>query len=386
MKLSYLALALGTLGLGISEYVMMGILPDVASDFQITIPQAGHFISFYAAGVCVGAPLMVIFARQMPLKNLLFLLMGVYLFGNLTSALSGSYGAMALARFIAGMPHGAYFGVGSIVASKLAPKGKEGSAVAAMISGMTIANLIGVPLGTFLSHTFSWRVTYGIVVFCGLITIGALWKWVPQVAPLPDTGFKGQFRFLKNWTPWLLMLAIMFGNGGIFCWYSYISKVMTDVSGFDPQYLSLIMVFAGLGMCVGNAVSGKLSDIYTPGHVSMTTQGIAAIALFLIFFLARYPLLSLLLTFVCTACLFALSAPQQILLLQNSEGGVLLGASCAQAAFNLGNALGALIGGIPITLGFGYETTAVPGAFFAMIGFFLLSAYCKKEKTVIQTI
>ncbi|MFT3739268.1 MAG: MFS transporter AraJ [Breznakibacter sp.] len=380
MKLRFIALAFGTLGLGISEYVMMGILPDIAKDFHISIPKTGHLISYYAIGVCVGAPLMVIFARRLPLKKILLLLMGLFVAGNLFSAMAGSYGTLSIARFVAGLPHGAYFGVGSIVASKLADKGKEGTAVAAMISGMTFANLVGVPLGTFLSNAFSWRITYGIVGLWGIVTVLALWKWVPQVAPLPDGGFKGQFRFLRKWAPWLLMLAIMFGNGGIFCWYSYISKVMTDVSGFSGQYLSVIMVWAGLGMFVGNLASGKLSDKYSPGLVSMATQGTGAVALAFIYLLAKYPVPSLLLTFTCTACLFALSAPQQILLLQNSEGGQMLGASGAQAAFNLGNALGALVGGLPVSMGYGYEATAIPGTLFALFGFGLLYYFYKGQK------
>lgn len=385
MKLSYTALALGTLGLGISEYVMMGILPDIAGDFKTTIPQTGQLISAYAIGVCVGAPLMVILGRKIPLKSMLLLLIVLYIIGNTFSALAGSYAWLMVARFVSGLPHGAYFGVGSIVASKLAEKGKEGQAVAAMIAGMTFANLLGVPLGTFLSANFSWHMTYGFVGAWGIITMLALWKWVPHVPPLPDTGFKGQFKFLKHWTPWLLMLAIMFGNGGIFCWYSYISKIMTEVSGFAEHTMTAVMVCAGLGMVTGNFVSGKVSDRYSPAFVSMVTQGIVVIVLVLILVAAQYPVLSLMLTFICTGCLFALSAPQQILLLQNSEGGQLLGASCAQVAFNLGNALGAFAGGLPITMGHGYETTTIPGALLALCGFGLLYAFYKNQKQMVTS-
>ncbi|MEN2434759.1 MFS transporter AraJ [Weeksellaceae bacterium A-14] len=380
MKLSYLALALGTFGLGMTEYGMMGILPDLAQDIKVPIPVAGHFISYYAIGVCVGAPLMVIVARKLSLKNILLLLMAVFIIGNLAFSLSHSYASMSVWRFIAGFPHGAYFGVGSIVASQLAGKGKEGSAVAAMISGMTVANLVGVPLGTFLGSHFTWRVVYYIVAAWGLLTMMALFRWIPNIRPLPDNGFRGQFRFLKNWAPWILVLAITFGNGGIFSWYSYVSKAMTEVSGFQESSMGIIMVLGGLGMVIGNFISGKLTDMYSPVKVAMVTQGLVILIMVMIFFWSHFAIAGLLLLFMSTACLFALSAPQQILVLKNSEGGEMLGGSLAQIGFNLGNAIGAYVGGIPVTMGYSYEFTAVPGVFLAIFGFMLLFTYSMNGK------
>ncbi len=377
MKKSFTALALGTLGLGISEYVMMGILPDIASDINITIPMAGQFISAYALGVCVGAPLMVMIARKKPLKSILIGLFLIYLIGNIFTAAAPSYPVLLAARFIAGLPHGAYFGVGSIAASKLAERGKETSAIAAMVSGMTIANLIGVPLGTWVSHEFSWRFTYLIVVVWGLVTLFFLHKWVPEIKPLPDNGFRGQFRFLKTLPPWILFSAILLGNGGIFCWYSYVSPFMTNTSGFDTSSMTGIMVLAGLGMVIGNYISGKLSDKYSPAKIAYSTQGIVGIILLLIFAFSSYPWISLLLMCICTAGLFALSAPQQILLNENSHGGQMLGATLAQVAFNLGNALGAYTGGFVVNQGYSYEFTALPGVFFAFTGYLLLLWFYK---------
>jgi DHA1 family arabinose polymer transporter-like MFS transporter len=226
------ALAFGTLGLGMSEYVMMGILPDIASSLGLDIPQAGRLISAYALGVCFGAPLTVLAARKQPLKRILLVLAALFLVGNLLSTLAPAYYFLALARFVAGLPHGAYFGVGALAAGRLAEPGKEASAVAAMVSGITVANLIGVPLGTFVSHVLSWRASYGIVCLWGLVLLVSLFRWIPYLEPLPDTGFKGQFRFLRKPGPWLLIAATALGNGGIFCWYSYITPLMTGVSGF----------------------------------------------------------------------------------------------------------------------------------------------------------
>lgn len=263
MKKSLIALAFGTLGLGIAEFVMMAILPYIATDLQVSIPAAGHLISAYALGVCAGAPLLTL-ARKRPLKNILLGLVALMMTGNLFASLAPNYWTMMIARFISGLPHGAYFGVASIVAEKLADKGKGSEAVSIMIAGMTIANLFGVPLGTSLSTLLSWRLTFLLVGVWGLIVLYYIWKWVPQVEGLPDTGFKGQFRFLKTKAPWLILGATMLGNGGVFCWYSYINPLLTQVSGFPAESVTLLMVLAGFGMVAGNLVGGRLSDRYTP--------------------------------------------------------------------------------------------------------------------------
>lgn len=383
MKKAILALALGTLGLGMSEFSMMGILPDIAANMKISIPQAGHFISAYAIGVAVGAPILVLFARNIPLKKTLLMLMLIYLIGNLCFALSPNYWASLFFRFVSGLPHGAYFGVGSIVAQKIAKPGKEASAIAGMIAGMTFANQIGVPLGAFISHEFSWQTTYIIIALLAIIILYFIYIWVPSLAPLPDVGIKGQFRFLKNKAPWLIILATIMGNGGIFAWYSYVNPIMTNCSGFSESSMTGIMMFAGLGMVLGNIVSGGLSDKFSPQRVGTVTQGLAAILLLAIFLFAETQWLSFALMFLTTGCLFALSAPQQLLLLENSKGGEMLGAACVQVAFNLGNALGAFSGGIPIDRNYPENYAALPGIVLAFIGFLTFvyfSKYVKKQK------
>ena len=214
MKKSLVALAFGTLALGIAEFVMMAILPYVAGDLHVSIATAGHLISAYALGVCVGAPALI-FARRLPLKRILLILVCLMIAGNLCAAVAPGYGVLMLARFVSGLPHGAYFGVGSIVAEKLADKGKGAEAVSIMIAGMTVANLFGVPLGTTLSEALSWRATFLLVGCWGLVVLLFVWRWVPQVGGLPDTGFKGQFRFFRKKAPWLLLGATLLGNGGV---------------------------------------------------------------------------------------------------------------------------------------------------------------------------
>ena len=375
MKKSLIALAFGTLGLGIAEFVMMGILPDVAKDLGISIPVAGHFISAYALGVCVGAPVLIL-ARKHPLKHILLALVTLMMVGNTCAALAPNYWVLLLARFISGLPHGAYFGVASIVAEKLADKGKGSEAVSIMIAGMTIANLFGVPLGTSLSNSISWRVTFLLVGCWGVIILYYIWRWVPHVEGLKDTGFKGQFRFLKTPAPWLILGATALGNGGVFCWYSYINPLLTEVSGFTAESITALMVLAGFGMVVGNLVSGRLSDRYTPGKVGTTVQAMICIVLLLIFFLSPYPWLSALLMCLCTAGLFAVSSPEQVLIIRVAKGGEMLGAACVQVAFNLGNAIGAYVGGLAISGGYRYP--ALAGVPLAMVGFILFLTFYKK--------
>jgi DHA1 family arabinose polymer transporter-like MFS transporter len=375
MKKSLIALAFGTLGLGIAEFVMMGILPDVAKDLGISIPTAGHFISAYALGVCVGAPVLTL-ARKYPLKHILLVLVTLIMIGNICAAMAPNYWVLLIARFISGLPHGAYFGVGSIVAERLADKGKGSEAVSIMIAGMTIANLFGVPLGTSLSTMLSWRVTFLLVGIWGIVILYYIWRWVPHVEGLEDTGFKGQFRFLKTPAPWLILGATALGNGGVFCWYSYINPMLTNVSGFSAESITPLMILAGFGMVMGNLISGRLSDRYTPGKVGTTAQALICIMLLLIFFLSPYKWAAALLMCLCTAGLFAVSSPEQILIIRVSKGGEMLGAACVQVAFNLGNAIGAYAGGLAVNEGYRYP--ALTGVPFALIGFTLFLIFYKK--------
>ena len=375
MKKSLIALAFGTLGLGIAEFTMMGILPYVATDLGISIPVAGHFISAYALGVCFGAP-MLLLARKRPLKQILLVLMALMIVGNICASMAPNYWVLLLGRFVSGLPHGAYFGVASIVAGKLADKGKSSEAVSIMIAGMTVANLFGVPLGTSLSHTLSWRATFLLVGAWGLITLYYIWRWVPQVEGLKDTGFKGQFRFLKKPAPWLILGATALGNGGVFCWYSYINPMLTHISGFSAESITPLMILAGFGMVMGNLISGRLSDRYTPGKVGTAAQALICLMLLLIFFLSPYKWAAALLMCLCTAGLFAVSSPEQILIIRVAKGGEMLGAACVQVAFNLGNAIGAYAGGLAISGGYRYP--ALTGVPFALIGFILFLIFYKK--------
>ena len=377
MKKSLVALAFGTLALGIAEFVMMGILPDVARSLCVSIPDAGHLISAYALGVCCGAPLLVI-VHKYPLKNILLCLAGIILLGSTLAALSVNYWMLLVSRFISGLPHGAYFGVASIVAVQLADERHKTGAVSIMIAGMTVANLFGVPLATSLSSQVSWRFPFVLVIFVSIIVLYYIWKWVPGVGALPDNGFRHQFAFLKKRAPWLILSSTMFANGGIFCWYSYISPLLTTEGGFAADVLPALMIAAGFGMVAGNLVSGRLCDRHRPSVVVASTISIGIVSLLLIFLLADCGWVSAALMIICTGCLFAVSSPQQYLILKYAPGGELLGGASIQMAFNMGNALGAFCGGLPIAAGLPPRYAALVGGPFLLCGLIACVIFSRK--------
>lgn len=382
MKKSLTALAMGTFCFGITEFVMMAILPEIARDFGVSIPQAGHLISAYAIGVCVGAPMLVMLGRTWPLRRILVMLACIVVTSSLAMALSPSYGFMMAARFCAGLPHGAFFGVGSLVVSRLCKPNKVALSIAIMCSGMTVANLIGIPLGTLITSFFSWRMVFGISTFCGLLTLAAIIAWVPQLPPLPNVGVKGTFRFLKHLAPWLVVVATMMGNGGIFAYYSYITPLLTQVSGIPEVMMTVMMVVAGAGMVLGNIFGGKLSDKIGPGHAGLCLVCLMAVSLTLMYFFAPNPWIAVPVMMLSTFALFSVSAPQQLLLLKYSEGGELMGGAMVQIAFNFGNAIGAFAGGVPISMGQPIQMTTLVGLCFVFVGIGAYTWFCRRyERT-----
>lgn len=380
MNKGLIALALGTFALGISEFLMMGILSNLSQDLDISISRTGHLISAYATGVCFGAPALL-FARKTPLKRLMLILAAIIAAGNLLAALSPNFWCLLAARFISGLPHGAYFGVGAIVARRLAQPGREVSAVSVMISGMTVATLAGVPLGTLLTDVVSWRIAFLIVALSGIVTFIALRYWVPQVKGLPDMGFKGQFRFLATLPPWLIFGGVLFGQIGMYCWYSYIDPQMIHEAGFAPAAMSWIMILAGLGMFAGNLIAGQLSDRFKPSAVAAAVQTSGIVVLALFYLLAGIQLAAVILMMLGTAALFGSGSPLQSSIVGYSRGGEMLGAAGIQIAYNAGNAIAAWIGGRVIAAGYGYTSPCLVGIPLIAIGSLLLfTLYFRNER------
>lgn len=374
-----IALAFGTLGLGIAEYVAMGLLPYWAEDFNVTIAQSGHAISSYALGVAIGA-FFIILLRTLKLKTILLILIVVHIAGNVLTAFAPTFETMLASRFIAGLPHGAYFGVGSIIAQRLAAKGKGTSAVSIMIAGMTVSNIFGVPLGTALAHSMSWRTIFYIVICWGVLVLLSAIFWIRDVGKIKDTGFKGQFAFLRNPAPWWVLAATMFGNAGIFCMHSYISPILTDFAGIPLGAVSAVMAAMGVCMVIANLVSGRLCDRYTPGKVAFVCQCLAVVVLLGIAGLGTNPYFCIICACIAAGLLFAISSPEQVSILRVAPGGLLLGASMVQAAFNLGNAMGAYVGGIPFDYGMSIRWVTGLGAALALLGAISLFIYFKRHE------
>lgn len=366
MNKGLIALAFGTFALGIAEFTMMGVLGDVASGLNVSIASAGHMITAYALGVCVGAPALLVFHR-MPLRRLLLILAAVIVAGNTFASLAGGYWSLLAARFISGLPHGAYFGVSAIVAQRLVKPGHGAEAVAAMVAGMTVANVIGVPAATLLSNLLSWRLAFASVAVFGLVTVIMLRHWLPVLAPMPDKGMRGQFRFLRGGAPWLIFAATFFGQGSVYCWFSYVEPAMTHVTGFPTNAMTWIMVLAGVGMVVGNIAAGRLADRFRASRVVLCIILCVLVILPGLYFGAHVRWLTLLLMFFATASLFGIGGPMQYLIVRYSKGGEMLGGAGIQIAFNVSNAIASLLGGLAIHHGFGYESPALVGIPMAVV-------------------
>ncbi len=362
MKKGLIALAAGAFALGFAEFVLMGIITNVAAGVGVTVPEAGGFISAYAIGVCFGT-LILVFGHSIAPKRLLMAFMLLCFVGNAMAALAPSAGMLTVARFISGMPHGAFFGTATIAARAMADKGQEGRAVAVMVLGQTLANTLGVPFGTLLAGMVSWRAAFVFVAIWALCSLLLIWRLVPQIEAVADAGLAGQFRFLGKPGPWIVLGAVFLGNTGIFCWWSYVSPWLETVGGWSAATLPALLVLAGLGMIVGSQLGGRAGDRLTPGWASAIGQGIACVAMLLIYAFSGSQVTSAVLMVLCCCGLFFPSSAQQLAMVEVGQGGgEMIGSACVQVAFNGGNAVGAQIGqavaynlpalaGAPITAG-----------------------------------
>lgn len=383
MNKGLVALAFGGLAIGMTEFTMMGILQDIAKDLHIAIPEAAHLIAIYALGVVVGAPILVLFTGKFPPKKVLLFLMVLFFVFNGLFAIAPTQETLMITRFMSGLPHGAFFGVGSVVAAQLAQKGKEAQAIAIMFTGMTIANLAGVPIGTYIGHHFSWRYTYAIIALLGLVTFAAIYFWLPKIESSASNDVVGQLSFFKRWEAWLLVAIISIGTGGLFAWISYIGPMVTNVGGLAENQIPIIMFLIGLGMFFGNLIGGKLADSISPTKAAMASFTAMALCLIVVYFTAESYYMSFIMAFVTGMVSFTIGSSLQMMLINTAKGAETLAAAAGQASFNLGNTLGAYFGGIPITLGLTYNSPVLVGVGMAFSGailaFIFLRTVVKKQ-------
>lgn len=376
-------LALGGLAIGTTEFVIMGLLPDVAESLKITIPQAGHLISAYAFGVVVGAPILVAYAAKFPPKRILIFLMIAFTFFNGLSALVNDYHTMMAVRFLSGLPHGAFFGVGAVVSSRLAKPGKQAQSIAMMFTGLTVANLAMVPFVTWLGHQLSWRYAFGVVALIGLLTLVFLKFLLPYMDSLRTTTLKDELEFFKTQKSWHIIAITAIGFGGLFAWFSYITPLMTTVSKFPTDFIAYIMILAGAGMVIGNFLGAIMADKMRPALAAAILLSAMILALVGVFFFSENKIASLILTFVCGVLSMAVGTPVNIIMLRSAKNSEMMAAAFMQAAFNVGNSIGAFFGGLPLEFGLSYNYPSLVGAGLAMTGFILCLTFIRKYKPVI---
>jgi DHA1 family arabinose polymer transporter-like MFS transporter len=292
--------------------------------------------------------------------------------------LAPNHWTLFLGRFAAGFPHGAFFGIGSVVAARLAKPGKEAQAISVMFTGMTIANLAGVPLGTYIGHHYSWQLTYGVISFLGLVTCLAIYFWMPVLPVDTNNNIRQQVGYFKRWDAWLMVAVIAIGTGGLFAWISYISKLVTSVSGLAPEEVSIVMILIGLGMFFGNIIGGKLADTISPSKAAIVCFSSMAVCLAVLFFVAHITVLAYPMAFITGMIAFTIGSPLQMMLINNAKGAETFAAAGGQASFNVGNSLGAYFGAIPITLGYAYNYPSLIGVLMAASGAVLAFVFLKK--------
>ncbi|WP_036153919.1 MFS transporter [Maribacter forsetii] len=367
-KKALFALAIGGFGIGLTEFVIMGILTEVSGSLGITIPQAGHFIAAYALGVVVGAPLLTGLGSKLTPKKMLFLLMIWFTVFNTLSGLATGYTSLLFMRFLSGIPHGAFFGIGAVVATKLAKKGKGAQAISIMFSGLTVANVIGVPIGTYLGQQFSWSVSFYLVGFVGLLALGSIYLWMPKIEVDEKEEKVSVSQGLKNTELWALIALTTIGTGGFFAWYSYVAPLIKDVAGLPNHFVGYAMMLAGLGMVVGNFLGAKMAELFSPLKAVIISLSVMCGILLLNMIIATNPYLLMVLTFVIGAISFTVATPIQMAIINTSKGSEMLGSSMNQSAFNMGNASGAYLAGLPIAFGYGIIYSSLVGAILAFSG------------------
>lgn len=360
------AMALGSFAIGTGEFAIMGLMPDIASNLQLSEPQVGHAISAYALGVMVGAPTLAILGAKLLRKHMLLLLMLLYAVGNLATAFAPSFGGLVTFRFISGLPHGAYFGIAAVVASSMVAKDQRAGAVARVMMGLTLAMLLGNPVATFLGQYFGWRSAFVLVGAIALCTIALVWRFVPQRHDETRSDPRKELQAFALPQVWMALAIASIGFAGMFCVFSYLAPTMLHVTQVSPQWIPFGLAAFGVGGIVGNIAGGKLFDRLQFRAVGLVLMWSVAVLLFFNF--AAQALWSLLLGIGLVGTMIALAAPLQIRLMDIAHEAPSLAAASNHAAFNLANALGPWLGGMAITAGMGWTSTGYIGAATALVG------------------
>jgi DHA1 family inner membrane transport protein len=373
-----LALAAGGFGIGTGEFAIMGLLPDVALTFNVSIPQAGYVITAYALGVVIGAPIIAILAARIARRTLLLSLMSLFALGNILSAMAPDFLSFMALRFISGLPHGAYFGVAALVAASMAAPNKRARAVGRVMLGLTIATLLGTPVATYLGQLLSWRAAFYLVGGIAMFTFLMLWLYQPRDKVEENASIARELSAFKRPQVWLALGIAAVGFGGMFAVFSYVAKTTTDVAMMPVSFVAIVLALFGLGMNVGNVVGSRLADW-------SLNKTIGGMLVFNIVVMALFALTSHSPTMLCinvflVGCGFAVCPAVQTKLMDVADDAQTLAAASNHSAFNVANALGAWGGGLVISWGMGYAATGYVGILMSVIGLGIFAALVKIER------
>ncbi|OAV52527.1 arabinose transporter permease [Rhizobium sp. WYCCWR10014] len=367
MPLALLVLALSSFAIGTTEFVIMGLLPEVAADLSVSIPQAGWLVTGYALAVAIGAPVMAISTAKLKRRTALIALMAFFIAGNLLCALASDYWVLMIARVVTALCHGAFFGIGSVVAAGLVAEDRKARAVALMFTGLTLANVLGVPLGTAIGQAYGWRATFGVVTVIGIVTILGLIAILPRDKQQENSSILREIAALRNGGLWLALSTTVFFAASMFALFTYIAPLLRDVTGVSPEGVTWTLFLIGLGLTIGNLVGGKLAD----WRLGATLAGVfAAIAITSIAFsyTSRFFIPAEITLFLWAMASFAAVPALQVGVVGFGKDAPNLVSTINIGAFNTGNALGAWVGGLVIDAGFDLTRVPLAAALMALIG------------------
>ena len=366
-SLALFALAVGAFAIGTTEFSPMGLLPVIAEGVQVSIPTAGMLVSAYAIGVMLGAPVMTLLFSRWGRRKALVALMLIFTVGNLLSALAPGYTSLLLSRLITSLNHGAFFGIGAVVAASVVPKDKQASAIAAMFMGLTVANIGGVPVATWVGQQLGWRLAFGGTAVLGLVTMAALWLALPAGEAGPRPNVRRELAVLVQPSVLLAMGTTVLGSGAMFALYTYVAPVLTELTQASPGFVALALVLIGVGFTLGNSLGGRLADWSLDG-ATLLILATLALTMAVLPLLLMTQLGAAIGLVVWGAAAFGIVPPVQMRVMQAAAQAPSLASSVNVGAFNLGNALGAALGGLVISLGWGYAAVPWVGAALAASG------------------
>ncbi|KQW89401.1 MFS transporter [Acinetobacter guillouiae] len=385
MKLNFplLALAIGAFAIGTTEFSPMGFLPQIAENLNISIPTAGMLITAYALGVMIGAPFMTLWFGRFPRRKALILAMIIFTIGNILAAIAPNYWGLMAARILTSLNHGVFFGIGSIVATSVVSKDKQASAVATMFMGLTIANIGGVPLATWVGQNIGWRMSFAAIALLGVITMLSLWKALPEDKASQRPDVKAELKVLTRLPVVLALLTTVMSAGAMFTLYTYIAPSLQNITHASPMFITLMLVLIGIGFSIGNHLGGKFADL-------SLTKTLTSFLLLLMVSMLLFPILAqtqigaALALIVWGAAAFAVVPPLQMRVMSVAHEAPGLASSVNIGAFNLGNALGATAGGAVLSMGMSYAAVSIAGAVLTALGLVLVFIQMKMNKAPAQ--